>query len=572
MLAVPTAAIILMTLLLVAVLAAGSLRSWRRGEDAMARLEQLRQLLLLQEMIGLERAPSNSLLSLHGPAPPVLQAAFVTARRATDERLGKLAAQPAPAKALRYLLPTFTPRLIAARAVVDTVLERPVDQRTADEIEVAIKALLGLSPLLFSAIEDELAEIGADDPEVAPLLTAMHAAADLRLYAGTMVGRFAAALTERRPFTPAETTPIHVQQGQMIELHRLLLANIRIAGVVEPMRAAIDAMEQHVFVDAWALYDRVITSGISDGRFDLSHATVVDQYMPALNVLVQVRDTLIELSRQRLRADQQGRLHALETTLAAGGAVMLAVLAALTMLHWRVIRPLSALAAMVIRLARGDRSVRLPVRHGSREIVELARAIEVLRVATLAADAAAERRRGELQRWTDQVQGVLATLDQLHDRTMTMTTLLPTLLGQLDALVAQGDVPGGAPASGLADAIAATRAGIDVVHGAADRLDLALRRMHAVGEGQGGRIEDLRGAMEEVAQVVAAIEASVNRLPQMTLSAMQALPRPMARGRGMTALDGILAQVQEMAATAGGLQTSLLQANHGMGELARLRA
>ena len=571
MLAVPTAAIILITLLLVAVLAAGSLQSWRRGEDAVARLEQLRQMLLLQEMTGLERAPSNSLLSLHGPAPPVLQTALTAARQATSQRLAQLAAQPGLTTPVKGLLADFTARLIAARAQVDAVLAQPVDQRTPPAIEAAVRGLLALSPLLFPAIEDTLAEISDDDPEVAPLLAATHAAADLRLYAGTMVGRFTSALAERRPFTQAEVAPIHVQQGQMIELHRQLLANIRIAGVVEPTRVVVDAMERRVFVDVWALYERVIVSGGGDGRFDLSQNTVVDRYMPALTALVAVRDTLIELSRQRLRADQRARLHALETTLAAGGAVMLAVLTALTMLHWRVIRPLSALAAMVIRLARGDRSVCLPVRHGSREVAELARAIEVLRVATLAADAAAERRRGELQRWTDQLHGVLATLDQLHDRTATMTTLLPRLLSQLDALAAQGGTDG-APAAGLTQAIAATRAGIEVVHAAAGRLDAALQRMHAVGGGEGGRIEDLRGAMVEVAQVVAAIEASVNRLPQITLSAMQALPRPVARGRGLAALDGILAQVQEMAATAGGLQTTLLQANQGIGALARLRA
>jgi methyl-accepting chemotaxis protein len=257
-----------------------------------------------------------------------------------------------------------------------------------------------------------------------------------------------------------------------------------------------------------------------------------------------------------------------ETTLAVGSAVIVAVMGALTMLHWRVIRPLSALAAMVIRLAEGDRSARLPVRHGSREIAELARAIEVLREATLAADAQAARRRTELQQWTDQLHAVRATIDLLHARTATMTALLPTLLAQLDGLAAQN----GAPAPGLAEAIAATRAGIAVLQASSGRLDAALRRMHAVGDGEGERTEELRGAMVEVADVVAAIEASVNGLPRITLSAMQTLPRPVPHGQGEAALDRILAQVQEMAATAGGLQTALLQANHGIGELARLRA
>jgi methyl-accepting chemotaxis protein len=330
----------------------------------------------------------------------------------------------------------------------------------------------------------------------------------------------------------------------------------------------IDAMEQRVFVEAWTIYDRVIASGLSDGRFDLSHSTVVARYMPALTSLVAVRDTLIELGRQRLRADQHARLHSLEATLAAGGAVLLAVMTALAMLHWRVIRPLSDLAAMLIRLAEGDRSVRLPVRQGSQEIAELAHAIEVLRSATLAADAEAARRNVELERWKAQLQAVLATIDLLHDRTATMTDLLPALLEQLDALATQED--GLAP--GLADAIVATRKGIAVLQASAGPLDTALERMHAIGGGAEARLDELKGAMEEVADVIAIIEASVNGLPQITLSAVRDYPRRTPRGAALAALDRILNQVQEMAAAAGGLQTALLQANQGVGELARLRA
>jgi HAMP domain-containing protein len=79
------------------------------------------------------------------------------------------------------------------------------------------------------------------------------------------------------------------------------------------------------------------------------------------------------------------------------------VLAALLMLHRWIIRPLAELAAMIIRLAEGDRSVQFAARRGSREIFELASAVEVLRAATIEADAAAARRRVELQRWTAQL-------------------------------------------------------------------------------------------------------------------------------------------------------------------------
>jgi hypothetical protein len=229
---------------------------------------------------------------------------------------------------------------------------------------------------------------------------------------------------------------------------------------------------------------------------------------------------------------------------------------------------------MVIRLAEGDRSVRLTKRRGSREIAELANAIEVLRVATIEADAAAARRRVELQRWTVQLRQVLDTLDLMHARAATITGVLPALLEQLGTL-AQDDT---VAQPGLADTIAAIHAGIDVLRNAEGRLDAALRRMHSVADNEDIRIDELNAAMDEVAGVVTAIQQAVNEVPHMTLTAMRDLSArtrqfDLPRGRSEQAVqERILAQVQEMAAAAGGLQSALTQATHGLGELARLRA
>ena len=135
---------------------------------------------------------------------------------------------------------------------------------------------------------------------------------------------------------------------------------------------------------------------------------------------------------------------------------MLAVLAALLMLHRRIIRPLAELAAMVIRLAHGRPLGAPGVRQGSREIAELASAIEVLRIATIEADAAAVRRRAESQRWTAQLRQVLDTIDLMQARAVTITDVLPALAEHLAALALDDatSVPG------LAAATAATRAGI----------------------------------------------------------------------------------------------------------------
>jgi HAMP domain-containing protein len=249
------------------------------------------------------------------------------------------------------------------------------------------------------------------------------------------------------------------------------------------------------------------------------------------------------------------------------------VLAALLMLHRWIIRPLAELAAMIIRLAEGDRSVQFAARRGSREIVELASSIEVLRAATIEADAAAARRRVESQRWTAQLRQVLDTIDLMQARAATITDVLPALLEQL-AVLGQDDEP---VIPGLTAAIGAARGGIAVLRSASGRLDAALRRMRSMGDGEDIRIDELNAAMDEVARVVTAIQEAVNDVPQITLNAMRDLSaRPNRsdsphRGSNQAVHERILVQVQEMAAAAGGLQSALKQATHGVGALARLR-
>jgi len=574
MLAVPMAVIMLITVVLVAVLSAGSIRSWRDGQDALARMQQLRDLLALQEVLGLERGRANIALTARPDPSPEQLAALATRRQDSDRLLRDLLELPALSDHVAAIVAEMSARLAIVRTEADMVLRQPAGQRSAGGSATAIAAMFALPPLLFPAVDQVLAEISAADPAVVPLLTATHTASDLRLYAGSIMSQFAQAMANGGYFTAQNAGLIRIQQGQVIELHRLLFASISLANVQTQTQDVVAPMEQRYFGEAQRLTDHLIEQGVDNGQLTMTFPQYLAESEPPLRMLVAVRDRLFALTRQELQANQAARLHRLEATAAVGGAVLLAVLAALLMLHRWVIRPLAELAAMVIRLAEGDRSVHLIARHGSREIAELARAIEVLRVATIEADAAAARRRVELQRWTTQLRQVLDTIDLMHARATTITGVLPALLEQLGTLE-QGDAA--APPE-LAEAIAATHAGIDVLRNAEGRLDAALRRMHSVGDGEDFRLDELNAAMDEVAGVVTAIQQAVNLVPHITLSAMRDLsartdrfdaPR---RGSDQAVQERILAQVQEMAAAAGGLQSALTQATHGLGELARLRA
>jgi HAMP domain-containing protein len=599
MLAVPMAVIMLITVVLVAVLSVGSIRSWQDGQSALGRMEQLRRLMAFEEAFGEERSPTNTALSAPFVVTPELGAAIALRRRISDLRLREFATLPGVSDRVRAAIDDVSTHLSAARANADAVLRQAPERRSDFDIRAGIEEMVALPSLLFPTVDQMLAEMTAADPTLATLLTATRTASDLRLYAGSIAARFKLVMARRQPIAPHDLDQILIQQGRIIELHLLLLGDIGIADVAEQIRDVVQSMEGRYFGTAQRVIDQMISTGVSDGKFSLTQQEFIAHYVPGLAPLSAVRDSLFALTRQKMQANQAARLHWLEVTVALGGAVLLAVLAALLMLHRWIIRPLAELAAMIIRLAHGDRSVRWTARHGSQEIAELANAIEVLRVATIEADAAAARRRVELQRWAAQLRLVLDTIDLMHTRTATITDVLPALLEQLGTLaqgtltqgtltqgtmaqgtMAQGTMADGEVAAppGLALAIAATHAGIDVLRNAGGRLDAALRRMHSVGDGEDIRIDELNAAMDEVAGVVTAIQEAVNGVPHITLSAMRDLSAQTSRfnpprGAPVRAVhERILAQVQEMAAAAGGLQSALTQATHGLGELARLRA
>jgi hypothetical protein len=574
MLAVPMAVIMLITIVLVGVLSAGSIGSWRDGQAALGRMQQLRLLMAVQEALGLERAPTDSALSAASIASPALNAKLVECRQASDRQLHEFAALPGLPDRVGTTLQELSMRLAQTRANADAVLRQPVDQRSLTAVDAAIEGMMTLPSLLFPAADQILLEISAADPSVATMLTATRTASDLRLFGGSIAARFAQAMAIRQPIKPIDVDAIQVQEGQVLELHRMLLASIRIANVGDRTSDVVAAMDQSYFEVGQRIIDQLIDQAVGEGRFPVTHAEFAAEFRPRLVTLIKVRDRLFALTLQAMQAEQTGRLRRAMATAAVGAAVLLAVLAALLMLHGWVIRPLAELAAMIIRLAEGDRSVQLTVRRGSHEIAELASAIEVLRVATIEADAAAARRRVELQRWTAQLRQVLDTIDLMHARAVTITDVLPALLEQLAAL-GQADATA---VPGLAAAIAATRVGIAALRNAEGQLDAALQRMHALGDGRDMRIDKLTTAMDEVARVVTAIQDSVNDVPQITLcairdlSARSSLASRATRGASRMAHERILAQVQEMAAAAGGLQSALKQATHGLGELSRLRA
>ena len=115
-----------------------------------------------------------------------------------------------------------------------------LEHRSADVGAAVIDQMMALPSLLFPAVEEVLADISAADPDVAPLLTATHSASDLRLHGGLIISKFAGPMVRGERITLRDVGLIRIEQGQVIELHRLLLASISLANVGDQTRDVVD--------------------------------------------------------------------------------------------------------------------------------------------------------------------------------------------------------------------------------------------------------------------------------------------------------------------------------------------
>ena len=229
-------------------------------------------------------------------------------RQMTDRRLQEFAALPEVPDRVRAAVGELSVYLSAARADADAVLRQPPERRSDFDISAAIGAMVALAPLLFPTMDQMLADMTVADPTLATPLAATRTASDLRLYGGSIAAMFNLVMAKRRPVTPHDFDDIRIQQGRILELHLLLLANIGIADVGQQVRDEVQSMEERYFGAAQRVVDRMIATGVRDGRFDLTQQEFIARFAPELKALSGVRDRLFALTRQAMQADQAARL------------------------------------------------------------------------------------------------------------------------------------------------------------------------------------------------------------------------------------------------------------------------
>lgn len=355
-----------------------------RASIALAAFDSYRATLLVMEKVSVERGPTNGALGEDLPIPAVRAQALSRARAESDRRIAELLTiLQSPACPDHCALEAERIRAMQAglarrRASVDALLALPLALRRPAAIRDAVAGMIAVIPELAPPLDDIALTVLRGSPDTLYWLLATRLLADYREFAGQLGSQFTAALAARRPLTTDELFAIERLRGRLTQLqvsiHNCLPTDVQPFAV----RAALSAMQSRYDGTGIRYVERVRALAIRGEASDISPARFASEYVPPMRSITDLRDVLLDLSRQQLEVQRkQARLQLL-VTLGASMVIAGALAAILSIVRKRVVVPLRLAARTIDAIAEGDVNTDVLAIPQSVEVAELLRSIAML--------------------------------------------------------------------------------------------------------------------------------------------------------------------------------------------------
>lgn len=370
-----------------------------RAAQARDAVQQLRDALVAAEMVSKERGPTNGMLGEGVPARPERVRALAEARTRTDTAWATLGARlSGNAEQRQDAARQFQQArraLDAARAGVDAVLARPKPERDPALLRTTVQGMVAVVPRLAPVVDGFAAEAQAALPALGEDVQGARLAAELREYAGLLGSHFTAPLARRAAFTPQERLQVERTRGRIEQLRFLLQLRVQGPQRVGAVSRDWTHVEQHYFGAAMRLADEVIARGETDGAYSVDPAGFAAAYVPDMNTILDLRDTLLDRAADVVQAESDRAWRVLAAVSAAALLVLGLLAAAARVLRRRVLQPLAATVQVLGDLARDEPGGPLPEPPADDEIAAVIRGVGTLQ-AHARVRRALERERDEL--------------------------------------------------------------------------------------------------------------------------------------------------------------------------------
>jgi methyl-accepting chemotaxis protein len=368
-------------------------QSWQDLSSAQY-ARQLTDLLAAVSRVSEAASPERGATSVAFGAGATLQQAMNDARARTDKAVAEAESATDHLNgpdALRYSgeIKDIAAQLSAARRLADPLLTEADRAKIASALPGFLSAMTAVNDSLGKLTFEIERHLLRTDAQVANIAGYASLGWTVRDYAGRRSTIYTSALISGKPIPADAVRQLDIFIGRIEQTWQRLQDVVGVDNSLPAMRQALVKVEETYRKPFKATVDRV-EKGSAAGAYDLDPVEWRKLTQPMLSSIMVIRDAAIEEARNL--ADTK-RASAWQSLIFIGLLVVVAVLilvAAITVVNGKVIRPLVGLTDVITKFAQGARDFVVPGAQRKDELGELARAVEVLRENARKADYLAE--------------------------------------------------------------------------------------------------------------------------------------------------------------------------------------
>ncbi|MFL9824870.1 methyl-accepting chemotaxis protein [Rhodoplanes sp. SY1] len=344
----------------------------------------------IPESLAAERGHYNLGLSADAAMDAATRSTIAKQREETDARLAAtvdlLRGSSLDARGPIETLGRVAADLKSLRQGVDAAVARPKKERDPQAFTASVVLSDKAYATLDSLIDAVDAAAAGQIRGVATYIDIARKSAAMRLNGGDRGTVLIQAMNSGAPMTRAQLDRIAEMRGRMEQDWLSIVAASRRLGDPPRVVEAMAAVKQRFFGEIGALYEQIMSAGLSDGKYPISIPDYRRRHLPGLQSILLPRDAALATAAEVVAAERHDALVQLVLALALMAFAVGAVAAAAVAFARRVLRPVADLTGVIGRLAEKQNDVAVPGRDRSDELGQMAQALEVLRENAIAAD------------------------------------------------------------------------------------------------------------------------------------------------------------------------------------------
>ena len=350
-------------------------------ETAQSAVPLMRAALATMSSASAERGPSNAVLGSDIPIPVGTMRTLYAARMRTDQAFATTLSLLDPNSSdpvdvlMTQSLRDARHQLEFARTQIDELALLASDQRRDREIRGAIANMIKVMGFFSPGINAIEAKLAKADPSLLNFVSITRLCTDMRDDAGQLGSVFTAPFVAKRPLQDEERTRIERLQGVILAQKLQMQLAYEKAENPSVLTAAVQAIEAEFFEKGLLLVRSMVQIGQTSGAYKITAAEFAQEYVPKMNVILDLRTASMNELDKRLSDLHDLTLESLYWNLGTAVAVCALVLGSLLFIRMRIARPVGQIQGAITQLAQGNPELRLPRTHPHDEIGELVDAL-----------------------------------------------------------------------------------------------------------------------------------------------------------------------------------------------------